>query len=460
VAIGGWRNSDPSRRRMTGNGWRGAFVASSLWLTDQDADIQPATGVYKRAVLGGRGDNPSLVRAVTNTAAGPTAGIQLTRTAGASGTALAWLTDPLSAVTLTAAAWTAHLWMKESDAAANVAPRVVVTTFAAGTTVLDDMGAVTELTTTTADIAAATEAATAVSISDGDRLLLRIYADDAASSMAADHTVTLSYGGTYPRAEGDSYLTTATNDNLTLTAELPDATATSVRRVLREEQATAIEPPVIVRDEEIASAFTRALTEYTRHRPRVVVAPMSGDGTTYDFPLPRHWIVGFSTIERIEHPAGTTSAYQTPTYLDDGDYTIREGVLGGQPTRVLRFPLTTPESGTENILVTYTTRHVHTDELDTVQPQDLEAVCWLAASWVADARSADEADSSSPTINADVVNYREGVTRWARVASRLRDRFEKHIGADNGVTAAGGFVDWDVSPTYGRDFLFHPRRSR
>jgi hypothetical protein len=443
---------------MTGNGWRGAFVSVSLWLTDQDADIQPATGVYKRAVLGGRGDNPSLVRSVTSTAAGPTAGVQLTRTAG--GTALAWVTDPLSAVTLTAAAWTAHLWMKESDAAANVAPRVVVTTFAAGTTVLDDMGAVTELTTTTADIAAATETATAVSVADGDRLLIRIYADDAASSMATGYTVTLSYGGTYPRAEGDSYLTTATNDTLTLTDELTDATATSIRRVLREEQATAIEPAVLIRDEEIASAFTRAIAEYTRHRPRVVVAPMSGDGTTYDFPLPRHWIVGFSAIKTIEHPAGTTATYQAPTYLGDGDYTIREGVLGQQPIRSLRFPLTAPESGTDNILVTYTTRHVHTDELDTIPPQDLEAVCWLAASWVADARSADEADSSSPTINADVVNYREGVTRWARVASRLRDRFEKHIGVSNGTTAAGAFVDWDVRPQTGRDYLFHSNRYR
>jgi hypothetical protein len=172
--------------------------------------------------------------------------------------------------------------------------------------------------------------------------------------------------------------------------------------------------------------------------------------------MPRHWIVGLSDIKRIEHPTGE----QQPTYLDGGDWTVQESVLGSQPIRYLRFPISAPSSGTNNILVTYTTRHVHTDELDTIPPNDLEPVCWLAASWVADARSADEADSSSPTINADVVNYREGVTRWARVASRLRDRFEKHVGVNNGTAPAGAFVDWDVRPQYGGEYLFHRSRGR
>ncbi len=426
----------------------------SLWLTDQDADIQPATGVYKRAVLGGRGDNPSLVRSVTATVAGPTSGVQVTRSSG--GTALAWLTDPLDGTDLTAATWEAHLWAKESAAAANAALRLVISkwTTSASVTVLDDTGSTTELTTTMADYARTTAAATVTAMADGDRLLFTIFVDDA-GTLGASQTVTLSYGGAYPRAEGDTYLVCP--DALALTAELPTATITSVRRVLREEQVSATHAAVEIRDEEIVSAFDRAMVEYNRLRPRTVLEALSGDGSTYDFPLPSRWIVGFSTISRIEHPTGE----QYPAYLDGDDWIVRLDVLGQQPIRYLRFLADAPVSGTDNVLLSYTTRHVHTDEYSTLPPNDVEPVCWLAASWVADARSADEADTAAPTINADVVNYREGVTRWARVASRLRDRFEKHIGAgSDGVTAAGGFVDWDVSPTYGGDYLFHGRRRR
>ncbi len=429
-------------------------MSTTFWLTDADADIQPATGAYKRAVMGGRGDNPSLVRSVTATAAGPTAGVQVTRSSG--GTALAWITDPLDGTDLTAAAWELHAWAKESDAAANTALRLVISkwTTSASATVLDDTGSTTELTTTMADYARTTAVATVTTMADGDRLLFTIYADDAASSMAASHTVTLSYGGTYPRAEGDTYLVCP--DTLALTAELPAATETSIRRVLREEQGPATTADPLINQDEVRTAFDRALTEYNRIRPREIVEAMSGDGTTYDFPLPSRWIHGFSSIRQIEHPTGE----QRPVYLDGNDYRVEQSVLGRQPLRYLRFFLSAPESGTDNVLLTYTTRHVHTDELDTLPPEELEAVCWLAASWVADARSADEADTSSPTINADVVNYREGVTRWARVASRLRDRFQKHVGADSGVPAAGGFVDWDVASTGGGDRLFHRNRWR
>jgi hypothetical protein len=161
-------------------------VATSLWLTDQASDIAG----YRRAVLGGRGDAPSLVRAVTTTAAGPSSGIQATRSAG--GTALAWVTDPLAGVVLTTGTWQARLWAKESDAAANAALRLQVWqwTTAEASDVLDDTGSTTELTTTIADYARTTVAATARTLADGNRLVFKVFVDDATGNLAAGHTVT------------------------------------------------------------------------------------------------------------------------------------------------------------------------------------------------------------------------------------------------------------------------------
>ena len=102
-------------------------MATNIWLTDSDSDLSG----YLRATIGYRSDAPSIVRAVTNTEAGPSSGVQVTRTAGAT-TALAWITDRLDGTDLSAAAWTWHLWAYESAAAANAALRVQVYPYANG----------------------------------------------------------------------------------------------------------------------------------------------------------------------------------------------------------------------------------------------------------------------------------------------------------------------------------------
>src|SRR4051812_13623768 len=99
-------------------------MSVNFYLTAELADRQPASGVYYRAKLGARSDNPSLVRAVVSTEAGPSSGVQLTLAAG--GSSIAWITDRLSGVDLTGAAWAFHIWAKEAAAAANAALRFQV----------------------------------------------------------------------------------------------------------------------------------------------------------------------------------------------------------------------------------------------------------------------------------------------------------------------------------------------
>lgn len=420
-------------------------MATNIYLTDESSDVDG----YLVARVGSRSDNPSLVRSVTNTEAGASAGIQITRTAG--GSALKWLTPPLDGTDLTAVAWVAHVWSKESAAAANAALRFQVYQYVAseaGTALLDDNNG-TELGTTIADYNRTTGAATLTTMADKDRLAIKILLDDA-GTMGASQTVTVSYNGQYPGAEGDTFLTAP--DSLAVTAAMPTATRTRVRRVLKDTDSTN---PILT-DNEVDQAFGAALREYSKDRPRLAIGLVSGDGSAYDFTLPRLWVAGLSSIRDVEYPTGD----QEPATLDPDDYHIVDSVLGIQPVRKLRFR-STPDSGTDNIAVRYTTRHVHDDELDTVLPDDLDAVCYLAASLAALTLATKMAGSSDSTINADSVQYRTSSDLYRSTAKDLRARYDAHMGAgDREVPAAGGVRDWDTGDSLGRDRLFHGRRRR
>lgn len=417
-------------------------MAVSIWLTDEQSDLSG----YLRAKLGSRSDAPSLVRSVTNTEAGPSSGVQVTRTAG--GTALAWITDRLTAVNITAAAWVWHLYAYESAAAANAALRVQVYPYANGAegTVAVDNNAGTELGTAMRENVTTTAVATATTMADGDRLVIKILIDDAVS-MGASQTVTLAYNGEYPGAEGDSYLVCP--DAIAVTAATPTATVTRVRYTLMDTSAT--NPSLTTA--EVTQAIEAAVKTYSRDRPRTEVASYSADGTSVDYRLPGKWVHGFSSIIDIEHPAGE----QARQLLDAMDYEVVDGTLGGIPRRLIHFPYLTPASGTDNMLVRYTARHEHTDERDTVPATDYDAFVWLAASYGAEYLAGRSAGSSLPTIDVDSADHQAGEERWSNVAKRLRKLYDEHIGAGNesGVRPAGAFADWNTTAFDG-----YPRLSR
>ena len=394
---------------------------------------------------------------MTNTAAGPSSGIEITRTAGASAS-LKWITDPLDGTDLTAAAWEFHTWAVESNVLANVALRFQVyryTNVEAGTAALDDNNG-TELTATVADYARTTGVATITTMNDGDRLVFKILLDDA-GTMAAGYTATVSYNGQYAKSEGDSYIICP--DTIAVTAATPQATRNRVRRNLQDiNKATPTSATDRLLDNtEIDQAITTALRHYSHDRPYVAIGTLSGDGTTYDFRLPRLWVRGFSQVQRIEHPTGN----QPASILDTEEYELYDSVLGPQPTQKLRFSRTTPGSGTDNISFIYTAHHIHDDENDTVWPEDIEALCWLAAAFGADMLAAKMAASSDTTIAADSVNYRDGEARWHSVSKHYMDLYKNYMGqGKEAVSAGNAYSDWDASLSGGGDRLFHTRRRR
>ena len=429
-------------------------MSTLLFLTDEDADISG----WKRLKLGARSGNPSLVRSVTATEDGPSSGVTITRTSG--GTVLKWLSDRLDGTDLTAAAWQFRIWAKESAAAANVALRFKLfqyTTAEAGTALLDDNNG-TELGTTIADYGRTSGNATVTTMADGDRLALYVILDDAtAVNMAAGQTITVSFNGQYPGAEGDSYIYSAA-DTLAVTAAIPTATDVRIRRYLRTSVASA-DYTTDLSAAEIVQCLEAALRIYSRDRPRWVTGQLSGDGSMTDFGLPRFWVAGFSSVREVEYPTGNNPR----SVLEDFDWEILDSELGLQPTRLLRF-YSAPSSGTDNLIVRYSAIHVHTDELDTVPYADLDALCWLAASIGADMLAAKMAGSSDATISSDSVNYRDGEQRYRSIAKQYMDLYLRHIGAGgagadgSSVAAAGRLVDWDLPDERYR--LFKTRRYR
>jgi hypothetical protein len=422
-------------------------MPTTFWLTDEDADISG----YKRAKLGSRSTNPSIVRAVTSTVAGPTAPFQITRTAG--GATLKWITDPLDGTDLTNAAWESHIWASESNGLANVTVRVQVVRFtnAEGATVLDSNPG-TELGTAVADTAYSTATGAVVALAVKERLVIYVYLDDAtAGNMATGYTVNVSYNAELANAEGDSYLICP--DALALSATIPASTITRVRNYMKDE--TAALP--LVTDAQITQAIAAALPVYSIDRPRRMMRYMSGNGSAVDFPLPAGWVRDFSVIRTIEYPFGE----QLRCFIREDEYEVVETVLGVQPQRYLHFMWTTPTSGTDNILVTFTSQHVYNSEVNTVQSNDFEAFIWLCASYACDMMVAHHNEDSQSTFRADHVRSQTTANRWRVLARELKTRYEDFLGQGRAkVSSAEHQANWGVEGSYGQDMLFHRRRMR
>lgn len=110
---------------------------------------------------------------------------------------------------------------------------------------------------------------------------------------------------------------------------------------------------------ELANFLQEAIKVYSKHRPRVIIKDITGDGG-YDYAIATNltsWVKGFSIVRSLEYPADE----RIPIYLDEGadeDFFVYEKE-GGQ---YLRFMESSP-SATEKIRVAYTALHILNDLL-------------------------------------------------------------------------------------------------
>ncbi|HNP80131.1 MAG TPA: hypothetical protein PKN47_01610 [Nitrospira sp.] len=200
-------------------------------------------------------------------------------------------------------------------------------------------------------------------------------------------------------------------------------------------------------------AIQQALKEYAQVRPAVAAQDYAGDGATFDLALPTGWQDGLSTIRQIEYPAGQ----RIPSLLQNDDWGFYVAPAG----KKIRLLSITPSTG-ETTRVTYTTPHLIDAVSSTVSALDEEAVADLAASIGLTDLAAAFANTQSPTITADSVNYADKSRTYLDIAEKLKLRYRKHLGLDQQSDAppTGGFVEQDRRLSDGGDLLTHPRRLR
>jgi hypothetical protein len=200
-------------------------------------------------------------------------------------------------------------------------------------------------------------------------------------------------------------------------------------------------------------AIQQALKDYSQVRPLVAAQDYAGDGVTFDLALPSGWQEGLSSIRQIEYPAGE----RQPVCLESEDWQFYLAPAG----KKIRLASITPATG-KTLRLTYTKPHLIDAVSSSVSDVDEEAVADLAASIGLTDLAAVYANTQSPTITADAVNYGDKSRAYLELAEKLKARYRKHLGLDQQSNAPpiGGFVEQDRTASDGGDLLTHPRRLR
>lgn len=191
-----------------------------------------------------------------------------------------------------------------------------------------------------------------------------------------------------------------------------------------------------------------ALAVYSKHRPAVKVADVTGNGT-HDYALPAGWTDEFSLVRSVEYPIGDLPA----TLLENDDYEIYQS-----PTdKKLRLRNNSP-AASESFRVSFTV--LRTDA--TVPDSDVNALANLAAALCLEELANAYTQTSDPTIGADSVNYRSKGYEFGQRAKTLRKLYNEHLGLREGDSTppASAVTAMDMKYPGGRERLTHPRLAR
>ena len=188
-------------------------MAKQLWLTSFTAPIHlghnnaklttAASWWTPQAISEVRGNGAVTQNATT--VAGPTNGIEVVN--ATSTLPLEWISEPLSADFTISGTITLNLWARESANAVNASINAVIEKIDGATDALTQIvktARTTELTTTAA-AANFTATPTSTACKRGDRLRVRVFADDAAANQGVG-TVTLTYNHDVAAAAGDTWI--------------------------------------------------------------------------------------------------------------------------------------------------------------------------------------------------------------------------------------------------------------
>ena len=214
----------------------------------------------------------------------------------------------------------------------------------------------------------------------------------------------------------------------------------------------------LLRPEEQDLAIENAVAIYSKDRPyKRIHEDATPNSVKYDFDLPSDWVEDFSYITgQIEYPV--SSALQTPEYVLDDEWIIYRTLSGSK----LRF-ISSILASSYSMRYEYVIPHVISDSNCTVYHNDLDAVCNLASSFVFKALAAKYAQTSEPTIDADVIDYATKSDYYARLADNKYELYQKHLGSGDKAEEKPGAAtqkDLDMDFAWGGSYLTHPRNYR
>ena len=207
--------------------------------------------------------------------------------------------------------------------------------------------------------------------------------------------------------------------------------------------------------------LSQAVLVYSKDRPREIIHELTGDGTSYDFAMPSSWVEGFSSIRgKIEYPADD---YQNPVYIEDDEWVFFQKLVSSVTTKYIRFTTFTPSSNKKARFL-YSLPHTLIDTSNTIVDNDIEAVITLTAALCFWALAAKFAQTTDPTIDADVIDYQRKSDLYTILAKEKLALYNSLMGIGDeakGAAAAGVEIkDLDVMFPWGEDYLTHPIRQR
>lgn len=204
-------------------------MATQLFLLSAVPDIQLATrhtGLWTGSAVGwsskalGTARGGGVVASGSqSTNTGPVNGIEAIDTSPV--LSMDWISPPVAADVTISGTITANIWASESSMSANVAINVVIEIIRAnvlGTVNSNTLVQIVKSTRTTEEAVTTRAAAnfttgmtsgaySSQTLNRGDRLRVRVIADDGGGNMATGFTFNMSYNGSSASADGDTYVT-------------------------------------------------------------------------------------------------------------------------------------------------------------------------------------------------------------------------------------------------------------
>lgn len=195
------------------------------------------------------------------------------------------------------------------------------------------------------------------------------------------------------------------------------------------------------RDEKIAEA----LLDYSRQKPRELIAEITGDGGQF-YPicdvsdsegggwagtsgsLYTAWHEGFSQIIEIEYPAADISEDEDPEYLFR--YAWDDNYRDENNDRWLWFINNTPGT-TETFRARYTAPYILSGSPATsinISSNDFRAVCNKAAALSCDLLAARYGQTTRSTYDIESINYLTKAEEYRRMAGDFQTTYERLMG--------------------------------